>query len=116
MRAWDGRYGKIHFGGQDVSRVPCMSLDLRGELAPGYPDESCLAAAGLFTRALFEATPNEPPVGEIRILIAGQEVRVVAAPTGRPGVVEMAAEAVVGILSDPEYAAEWARFFNSPLV
>lgn len=105
------RYGVIALGGVDVSGIPCQSIDLRGEINPAIADETVVVPPGTFRRALFNVE-NEPPVGEIRTLIWGSEVRIVWEATGRPGIIELAMDKVRGVLGDATYAEQWRAYLG----
>lgn len=103
-------YGSIPVSAQpeDVSNVWTWSLDMRRESGgPAWanePDAGAWAQPGVFTRAVFPTLPGHIPVGEVRIVIGGQEVRLVGARTEREDVVEVTAEEVRAMRKSPEYA------------
>lgn len=100
------RYGRL-----DLTPVPiagsCSSIDLRVATGapPTTPDETCLAPPGVFALALFTPSPGALPVGEIRVFIAGREVRLVAESTGRPGLIELTLAHLHGAARDGTYAS-----------
>lgn len=103
-------YGSIPVSAtpEDVSSVWTWSLDMRRETGgPAFamlPDESDWVQPGVLTRAVFPTLPGHIPVGEVRIVINGQEVRLVGARTEREDVVEVTAEEVRAMRKNPEYA------------
>ena len=98
---------------EDVSTVWTFALDLRRETgAPSAPDESRWAEPGTFTRAVFPTLPGHWPIGEVRIMLFGEDVRLVGARTGREDVVEVTVEEVRAMRKNPAYAATmraWLR-------
>lgn len=89
-----------------------MSIDLRQKTGAHVPDESAVVPAGTFRRALFAPTPGEWPTGEIRLMINGQEVRLVAEPTGRRDVIEITPNMIESIDQDPNYRAQWRHYLG----
>lgn len=85
-------YGVVDWTRADVRGQPTLSVDLRAETgAPlGTPDESCVLPAGSVVLSVCgHSEPGVLPIGEIRIWWNGREVRIVGAPTARPGVIEL---------------------------
>ncbi len=108
-----GRYGLIKPGdGSDVRSLPTLSIDLRAEFGHPGPDETAYLPPGTVARALFPPTPGEGLVGEVRLVVAGQEIRLVAALTGRQGVVEMTPEMLRCVEKDPTYRGQWTAYLG----
>lgn len=105
-------YGSIPVSAaaEDVSSVWTWSLDMRRETGgPAFatlPDESAWVQPGVFTRAVYPTCPGHYPIGEVRIILNGQEVRLVGARTDRDDVTEVTAEEVRAMRKDPRYAAQ----------
>jgi hypothetical protein len=98
---------------EDVSRSWTFCVDLRSETgAPGTPDESRWAEPGSFTRAVFPTMPGFHPVGEVRLIILGEDVRLVGARTGREDVVEVTVEEVRAMRKTQDYAAAMRRWLQ----
>ncbi len=100
-------YGSLPVAAQaeDVSTAWTYALDLRRETgAPSAPDESRWAEPGTFSVAVFPTLAGHWPVGEVRLLIDGQDVRLVGARTAREDVVEVTVEEVRAMRKNPAYA------------
>lgn len=102
----------IDLAGADVSQSPCYSVDLRRDFGVHAPDESCLLPAGTFRRALFVATPGEYPTGEVRVVVAGREIRIVRELTNRPGIVEMTPEMIAACDTQEAYRDQWRAYLG----
>ena len=113
------RYGSIPVSDdpEDVSGVWTWSLDLRQETGgPGavsLPDESCWAPPGTFTLPVFPTMPGHMPVGELRVILNGKDVRIVGARTERTGVVEVTASEVQAMIKNPGYAATMRAWLDN---
>jgi len=104
-------YGSIPVSpvAEDVSSAWTYSLDMRRETGwPGVPDESKWVEPGTFARAVFPTLPGHYPLGEVRLVLNGQEVRLVGARTDRDreGVVEVTADEVRIMGKNPAYAVQ----------
>lgn len=105
-------YGSIPVSAEpeDVSSVWTYSLDLRRETGgPAFanlPDESNWAQPGTFARPVLPTLPGHYTIGEIRLIIEGQEVRLVGVRTQREDVVEVTAEEVRAMRKDSAYAVQ----------
>lgn len=96
----------------DVSGRWTYSVDLRRETGrPDLPDESGWQPPGTCTVAVFPTLPGHHPVGEVRLILDGQEVRLVGQRTGR-GLVEVTTEEVRAMRRSPEYAAQMRRWLR----
>lgn len=113
------RYGSIPVSDEieDISTRWTWSLDLRrqtgGPGALALPDESAWAAPGTFTVPVFPTLPGHEPVGELRMILNGQDVRVVGERTQRAGVVEVTAEEIQAMLKNPGYAATMRAWLDN---
>lgn len=105
------RYTSGHFQTSDAGNVACLVLDVRSAFGPLVPDESGLAPVGTFARSLFR-TPEGDHVGEIRFLVRGADVRLVAEYTGRTGVRECTPEALQAMGRDSEYHAAFCAYLG----
>lgn len=99
--------GSIPIGdAEDVSNLWTYSVDLRSETGePGLADESGWLQPGTVTRPVLPTLPGHVPIGEVRIMHEGQEVRLVGARTSRD-LVEVTAEELRAMRKDPSYAAQ----------
>ena len=99
------RYGEIPPDRIDVRGRACMSLDLRRETgAPvGTSDESRVVPPGVFTLSVFGPIGDSMPIGEIRCMINGVEVRIVGHLTGREGLFEITPDHIAAAMNDNEY-------------
>lgn len=96
------RYGHIPGDRVDISGVPSASVDLRAETGGQTPDETKLVPPGTFTLSVFGAVGDYRPVGEIRLMVRGVEVRLVGALTGRPDVLEVTPDHLAACFRDPD--------------
>lgn len=101
------RYGSLPAGpGEPVAPdVYALSLDLRGRTGDNPQDETGWLHPGTVRRTVFPTAPGMLPVGEVRILVRGQEVRIVGELTGRPGVQEITPDHLRACLTDTAYRA-----------
>lgn len=110
------RYGGTHVSldRRDIRMMPALSVDLRAVTSGRpYPDETAMMPPGTFALSVCGWEPDSgiDPIGEIRVIFHGREVRIVGALTGRPGVVEVTPDHIAAC-GGGEYHArmlEWLR-------
>lgn len=98
------RKGEVPIDRLDIRRVPALSVDLRREFGMDVDDESGVMPPGSFVLSVCGPVPDADPIGEIRIVMAGREVSIVGALTGRTGVVEVTPDHVSATQWDGAYA------------
>ncbi len=97
------QYGDIDLTRLDIRDRRSWSLDFRDLSGATIEDASRVCPAGDFTLSVLATSPDEIPIGEIRILYDGVEVSIVGHPTHRPNVVEITPDHLASAWSDPEY-------------
>lgn len=109
-------YGSIpvNVAPEDVSGLWTYALDMRRETGgprfAGLPDESGWAQPGTFARPVFPTLVGHYPIGEVRLILDGQEVRLVGARTEREDVVEVTADEVRAMRKNAPYAETMRRW------
>lgn len=92
---------------EDVTGAWTLSLDMRDRMRPPdwatIPDETAWLPPGTVGQPVFPTLPGMHAVGEVRALILGREVRIVACLTNRPGVTEVTPDVIKGMLGDTGY-------------
>tara|TARA_R110000765_G_scaffold361684_1_gene451856 strand:- start:2930 stop:3232 length:303 start_codon:yes stop_codon:yes gene_type:complete len=84
---------------ENVSDRFTVSVDCRGY----EEDRTTLLEPGTVTHAVLPARAAEIPVGEIRAIIAGTEVRIVASETHRAGVFEITLDMLSAVAQSEDY-------------
>ena len=91
----------------DVSNKWTVSVDCRGI----GPDETTLLEPGTVRTAVVKPGAGEIPIGEIRMMLLGCEVRIVGADTGRDGVVELTPDMVTAARRSLDYQRSLLDWF-----
>ncbi len=108
-------YGSVPYSNEkeDISGVWAWSMDFRSETgAPNQKDESGWVQPGTFSTPVFPTEPGFYPVGEIRLMLCGQEVRLVGARTSREDLVEVTADEVRIMRKHPNFASQMRAWLN----
>lgn len=89
----------------DISKLRCLSLDLRPLTGGAQTDESGISEPGTFKLSVH-GVPDPATglyVGEIVCVLNGRDIRIVGALTGRPGIIEVTPDHVEAAFRDDAY-------------
>ena len=75
-------------------------------------DLTCELPPGTVTYPVLPVAVGEVPVGEIRAILGGTEVRIVAEETGRPDVVEVTLDMLSAVSRNEDYRRNLAYWLK----
>ena len=85
--------------------VDCRGLD---------KEETRLLERGTIKKAVLRPSVDEIPIGEIRAIIGGTEVRIVAEETGREDVVELTLDMLGAVKRSEDYRRVLCQWLTMP--
>lgn len=97
---------------QDVSDQWTVSVDCRGT----GEDHTTLLPPGTIKRPVLPPDNGEIPVGEVRAIIGGTEVCIVAEETGRPDVIELTIDMLSAVKRSEDYRRNLCQWLTMPRV